>query len=778
MSSYSAWMMKGLTALAVALAVAAGTASRAHADNSQAEASSENLEEIVVSATRKDESLSKVPESIVALGKLTMDEEGVRDISDIARLAPGISLLPLGGQDISGIGRTISIRGVSSNVGSATTGIYIDDTPIQTRALSNDTTNVYPEVFDLDRVEVLRGPQGTLFGAGAEGGAIRFITTQPSLTEYSTYARSELANTQHGGMSYEAGAATGGPIVPEELGFRISAWYRDDGGYTDRVDPTTGDVLQKNANKLDSSVIRTALAGMVRPDVKVTLSEFYQDLKSNGAPDFYQNISDPGTDTFRAARLLPQIVTDKFSLPTLNITYKGAGFDVISTTAYFNRTVDRAVDYSAFVGAVVFDNPYADGPGQYDEAFIDDTQKSFTQEIRIQSSGTSSFNWVFGAFYTHSDQTALQRNYDPFLADLVPGFPLLDGTDLLRFRDETLDQQKALFGQVDYEVVEGLKLIGGVRVSRDDVFSQGYSIGPIAGPGAGTTTTSSESELPVTPKYGISYQIDKANLVYATAAKGFRVGGLNGPLPDNCDTALAQVGLPKGSSTYSSDSLWSYEVGSKNSAFGGRLQVDASAFDIDWKKIQRQIQLASCGSSLIANFGNAKSTGFDLAVSVLATDRLTLAASVGYADARLTQDVVGPSPAGGGAAPVFGYNGDEIGGPPWSATAAADYVVPMSGERKAYGHVDFQHISGGASIDYRVYGADPEVGPSDSYNDMATRVGVRFSGWDVSLFVNNLLDQAPILTRRRDNIDAAADTLFFETTLRPRTYGVTVTYRD
>jgi outer membrane receptor protein involved in Fe transport len=162
------------------------------ADEPQSDdALSGRLKEVVVTATRKEESLSKVPVSVVALGKAEMDEQGVHDIGDIARLAPCVSLLPLRGQDISGTGRTISMRGISSNVGAATTGVYIDDTPTQVRALSNDTTNVYPEVFDLDRVEVLYGLQGTLFGAGAEGGAVRFITTQPSLTDFSTYARSE-----------------------------------------------------------------------------------------------------------------------------------------------------------------------------------------------------------------------------------------------------------------------------------------------------------------------------------------------------------------------------------------------------------------------------------------------------------------------------------------------------------------------------------------------------------------------------------------------------------
>ena len=218
-----------------------------------------------------------------------------------------------------------------------------------------------------------------------------------------------------------------------------------------------------------------------------------------------------------------------------------------------------------------------------------------------------------------------------------------------------------------------------------------------------------------------------------------------------------------GQATYASESVWSYEVGSKNSSFDGRLQVDASVFTINWNKIQRQTQLSSCGSALISNLLNARSTGFDIAIGALASDRLTIGASGSHADARLTQDVVGPAPGSGGAAPVFGYSGDKIGGAPWSATATADYLVPLSNDRKGCGHIDFQHISGGASIDFRVFGTGPEVGPSDAYNNVAARLGVRFSGVDPPIFANNLLNEAPILTCRRDNITALTDQLLFET---------------
>ena len=194
------------------------------------------LKEIVVTATRHEESLSKVPVSVSAYTQETMDQKGMKDFTDIVRFTPGVSI------DQTGT-NAISIRGISSSGGAGTTGIYIDDTPIQMRSLGFNPDDTLPKTFDLDRVEVLRGPQGTLFGAGSEGGTVRYILTQPSVTKDSTYARSEVSFTQYGEPSYEAGVAHGGPIIDGTLGFRASAWFRRDGGWIDRVDPTSGAVV-------------------------------------------------------------------------------------------------------------------------------------------------------------------------------------------------------------------------------------------------------------------------------------------------------------------------------------------------------------------------------------------------------------------------------------------------------------------------------------------------------------------------------------------------------
>jgi len=185
--------------------------------------------------------------SITAYTTQQMDDQGVRQMDDLARLTPDLQFTHTSGA-AGNNSSNIAIRGVFSDVGAATTGIYVDDTPIQMRNVGYWNANAFPQIFDLERVEVLRGPQGTLFGAGAEGGAVRFITPEPGLEKYSGYARAELGQTVNGAPSYEAGAAVGGPIVDDKLGFRVSAWGRTDGGYIDRVSPDTGRTVDSNSN--------------------------------------------------------------------------------------------------------------------------------------------------------------------------------------------------------------------------------------------------------------------------------------------------------------------------------------------------------------------------------------------------------------------------------------------------------------------------------------------------------------------------------------------------
>src|ERR1700688_593599 len=236
------------------------------------------LEEVIVTATRRAESVQSVPISIEAFGADQLAMGNIKGIDDLAALVPGLQFAVPNG--FSAAFTTISIRGLNTNTGPPTVGLYLDDTVISSRLSGTaNQGNVYPFVFDLNRVEVERGPQGTLFGAGAEAGTVRFITNQPSLTEFSGLARAELASTVGGRLSYEDGVALGGPIIQDELGYRFSIWDRSDGGWVNRIDPFPGagfgTVVSPMANTINKLVVKGALAFKVG-DALITPSIYYQ----------------------------------------------------------------------------------------------------------------------------------------------------------------------------------------------------------------------------------------------------------------------------------------------------------------------------------------------------------------------------------------------------------------------------------------------------------------------------------------------------------------------
>src|SRR5436305_4564261 len=286
---------------------------------------SAGVEEVVVTAQRRSEVLSKVPMSITAFTSERIDQLNAKNFGDLVAYTPGVNFET----DTN----SISIRGVNSAAGDATTGIYIDDTPIQLRSLGFGSDNALPYVFDLERVEVLRGPQGTLFGAGSEGGTVRFITPKPSLTGLQIYGRAELSDTQDGSPSYESGLAVGAPIVDDKLGFRVSGWWRHDGGWIDHVDPYTGNTIEKDANHTNTLVLHGALMWQATNDLAITPSVFYQNRDVHNDDEYWVALSDPGSG--RYINETPELMGnhDHFVLPALKVDWNAGGAAVMSNTS-------------------------------------------------------------------------------------------------------------------------------------------------------------------------------------------------------------------------------------------------------------------------------------------------------------------------------------------------------------------------------------------------------------------------------------------------------------
>jgi iron complex outermembrane recepter protein len=421
----------------------------------------EATQEIVVTAEKREESLSVVPISANVLTSADMDAAGIKGISEIAAVTPGVEYdydTQFGG----GILTRLGIRGIKSDVGTSTTGIYVDDVPIQTR--QSGFGNVYPIVFDLTQVEVLRGPQGTLFGAGAEGGAVRFITTVPSLTEYTGQYRAGVSQTEYGGPNFETGAAAGGPLIDGQVGVRISAWYRDDGGYLNRVNPFTSATVDSESNRSSSRAVRAALLFNPTESLNITASLSYQSVRQHDSPIFYPYLSNPSAGVFDNGRLLQEPSTDGFTLASLKLEQQFHFAKLTVITSYFDRPAQAMFDATNEAGILFFGgygNPLGPGfPDSYADAVPDMLtlhQNQLSQEARLTSANPEApIQWIAGQFYSLAHQVHTEDIY-------LLGAPRNPG---YYDSDHTTDTDVAAFAHVNARMSRHWTLSAGVRVDR------------------------------------------------------------------------------------------------------------------------------------------------------------------------------------------------------------------------------------------------------------------------------------------------------------------------
>ena len=793
------------------------------------------LEEIVVTATRREESISRVPISITAINQDAIDQKGIKDFSDIVRFTPGVSF------DASQTNQ-ISIRGISSSGGSGTTGIYIDDTPIQVRNLGFNSDDALIKLFDLDRVEVLRGPQGTLFGAGSEGGTVRYITVQPSLTQSSVYAKTETSYTEGGAPSYEAGVAAGIPVIDGVFGLRVSAWYRRDGGWIDRVDPTTLDVVDKNANSDGTAVLR--IAGLWQPNdaIRVSPSILYQNSQRNDVTIYWPEYSNPNDNRYVSADPTARSEPDVFYLPALNVQADLGSVTLISTSSYLHRDEISGYDgtlynlgyyqsqivaiqpgtstpYGNAAGLAAY--PLLDGSGIHlpagltdyrSPASVTNTQRNITQEFRLQSTDSAArVTWTAGVFYSLDRQYSLEEIHDP-MADAffnqLFGYPIAtffgtplnaNGTSVLPMGDSyfnqllSFDRQLAGFGEVNFKLTDTLKLTAGARISKDS-----YTIESLSGGPQNSVTragTQSSSETPVTPKAGIEWQVDPNNLYYFTYSKGFRPGGGNASIPYDptfqnptvgCTQDFQNLGLKNGApATYKSDSVQSFEVGAKNN-FNNRIRLATSIYYIKWNNIQENVVPPICQIQFTENLGNAVSKGFDLQADFQLTDALSLESALGYTDARYTTSTyIGPVHTG---FPVV-QSGDAIAGPngigtgysipPYSITLGPEYKF-QAFAHESYVRADWEYLAGDkwahASQDPNTSSYDPASLPTERQSFVSMRAGTKLGDFGVSLFVDNLTDSHTILNYNHQTYSGASPAYRY-ISYRPRTFGITVVFK-
>jgi len=801
--------------------------------------SGEVLGELVVTATRQAETINRVPLSVTAVTQQGLDRQSVRSVADLARTVPAMTI-----QTANGVGDrvpNIAVRGISSPIGAATTGVYIDDTPLQKRnaiGLSGGGTPI-PQLFDLERVEVLKGPQGTLYGGSSQGGTIRFITPAPSLTRYSAMARGEIATTQGGALTYEGGVAVGGPIIQDKIGFRASIVSRRSGGWIDHVDRFTGKTIEEDTNSRLQQAFRVAIAFQVTERLRITPAVYGSKDNSRDSDFYWENIpafSVPGRTgangfvqpTFNYGPYnmygpgktgLNCNVGDQFAgtvaqcsgkqprgqslfVPSLTFDYDFDNMAVKAITSYINDRTKGIADYSYLEpGTPQGGGPFvANFPLYKSNPYYKNTRYGLVQELRFSSKPNGSkLNWVGGVYFsnfrTHSPYYIVAPGFNDLQARIT-GSPLpmaLEPGGVSYHRDQRMwETELAGFGEASYLVTEKLKVIAGVRITRAQFRYEQNTAGALAGflvptIANGGLTMGDQTESPVTPKFGLQYQIDQRNMVYATAAKGFRVGGVNQPPPAaRCAADLTALGITSTPSTYESDNLWSYEAGAKLRVLGGRAQINTAAFYIDWKNVQSNFALPTCGFGYTVNAGSATSKGVDLQASVKVFDGLTANVSAAYTDSKYTQAVVGPAPSN----TLFIAKGDRLPTPKWSVNLGLEYNFDVLGKYPTFIQANYQY---GSSYQ-RSFGPGTGTYAPDTYMAEAThfvtaRAGVTVSNVELSAYVDNLFNSTDSLVASGGrggctvSTGAACTTYrqyvypFQNITFRPRTVGLTATLR-
>ena len=675
-------------------------------------ADSAGLEEIVVTAEKRASTVQETAISMTALSETQLQQAGITGLAGIAQVVPGISMRSAGpGQN------EIEMRGLSSSGGSsATVGFYLDDYPLTPPAAAVvGKVVIDPDLFDLSRVEVLRGPQGTLYGSGSMGGTIKLISNEPKLNKFEGSVEGIGSGTSGGGFNRGGNFMVNIPLIDDRLALRIVGTDKYTEGWLSRivVDPfpaptnagpcgagwpgcTRGDVTATPASKVIPKVNWERLQGgrvelLARPsdDLTVKLIAMYQGIRMGGYNE-YDN--PPGTTLAHYQPFdLAEPFSDDFRLFAATVTY-GLGFaDLTSATAYYSRKERQTQDSSEALYSII--NLY----GFNDTSFTPvgfsefDTTRQFSQELRLASTGHSALQWIAGAYFSQFESIFEEYNASSVFAPLSAGGASANPAGIVyQAHNPYHIKQSALFGEASYAFAEGFKLTTGLRwySFQTEVDEESSGLATASGNATPTLNSFSASSRGFNPKFTLSYEPNKNLNVYGTAARGFRPGGVNQQIPQG-------IGCNLTAETYGPDSIWNYEVGEKAKLLDNRLTINADVYYIRWSSVQQLIN-QGCGYPLTQNAGVANSYGPELEVNARLTPELTLTASGTYTHAALAS----VTPALTAANPSFVAGAPILNIPNYTASASLNYAVPVTADYKAVARITESYVGSSTDISY------------------------------------------------------------------------------
>lgn len=777
-------MLAGLSLFALTIATPAA-AQDAPADRYDGNA-------IVVTATKRDASIQDIPFSINAQTAEDIQKSGAVTLEDLSRNVAGLSVQNLGpGQS------QVSVRGVSAGQVvrdqpgvKEQVGVYLDESVI---SLSLFTPDI--DLYDLNRVETLRGPQGTLFGSGSVGGTIRYITNQPKIgvTEGSVEANLNLVDGDDIG-----GHLKGAVNVPmgDTAALRAVGYYTRYGGFINAIGPAGGD----DVNSGERYGGRLALTFEPSDNFSITPRIVYQNVKADGfnRQEIYNLYANPFTTTRPAVTfderqqylLLREAFEDETLIADLNINIGLGGASLTSVTSYINRDILVSRDASALTGSVSVDLGFPDAGVLLPSNLVDTTDlEVWTQEVRLASDNDSRFQWVVGGFYSTIDRVYMQRLPTPGY-DAVTDATLGAGTSAGAANgfgpnspynaDLPYDiKQFAIFGEVSYDVTDAFTATAGGRY-YDFKETRSFVSGGLFSNGDNRTDSTKSDGF--TPRFLLSYDVSDNVSVNAQASKGFRLGGVNDPLnlPLCSPTDAALFG---GFQDYDDETLWNYELGVKSQGRG--FTFNAAGFYNDIRNLQVTLDAGTCSSRIVFNVDKAHSMGLEFELGLNPAQGLSFDLSGSIIEAEFDTTLPGALTAATGI-----RDGNRLPSvPKFQLSASGSYEWPIGDRASAYVAASFQHVGtrytqpadqennprtfthglpfGGAPANAATT-VDLEL---PDYQLVNLSAGVDFdSGLSLIVYVNNVFDENALLSFDRERGGRAR---LGYSVGQPRTFGIT-----
>ncbi|EJL24225.1 TonB-dependent receptor [Novosphingobium sp. AP12] len=693
-------------------------------------APSNDPSEIVVTATRREGTALEAPLSLTAIGEKELEKTGATSITQIADRIPGLTFATLGPN-----ANRFFIRGIGSFASnqSPTTGLYFDETPLQVRT-STGLFSPDPIMYDLARVEVLRGPQGTLFGSSAMGGTIRFISNKPDPSKFEGKVYAEASTTDDGGDSYNLKGAVNIPLVEDKLAVRIVGVHAYDAGWIDNIRPVGANIYEnvnrpeawdRDVNWLKTNAVRVMVGFTPDATLRITPSFYYSRVKGGAVKPLQDEAL--GVRNRQEARWIDEPLDTRLINANLlvekDVDVLG-GMTLLSSTSYLDGKLDRIVDVTGF-------GPTQPGLVQpvgrrITIAFDSRARvKQWTQDLRVVSKSDGPLGYVAGAYYNNTKSPTLIVNR--VINDYGTG-----AAPIQRIRDFGFKQEeKALYGELTL-TLGAFELGAGGRYFRYDQTDSRLQARPFRTVPIDYDFSVRTKEDGFTPHLTAAFKPTPNQNFYVTYSQGFRTGGSNAPITeDQCPAALRQqLGIPDNPGPFKSDKTTNYEAGAKVRA--GQVQFSGAVYQIDWDDYQ-QADSRSCGISAFsytANAGKVRSRGAEAEVSVSPIEGLNLSGNAAYINAKFRNDN-----------PSLGYKaGDALPDiPRWTYGGVAEATVPVNTALSFRLRGDFNHVSGMRTASGTSTGPTPDRRAAYTLVNASAAL-VSDDQWELTFFVRNLTD--------------------------------------